>query len=402
MADPPASSIARHYADQPYPPRDPADERRRLITGSPSHLDEIVHYVRGGTPAGRGFRALIAGGGTGDAAIMLAQQLTDRGTDAEIVHLDVSEPSLAVAKARAAVRGLTNLRFEHGSLLDIDRSTIGIFDYIDCCGVLHHLPSTEAGLDALARVLRPDGGMGLMVYAPLGRTGVYPVQAALRTLIPRDTPMADQLAAARALYRDLPAAHWLKSNHFLSTSIDDDAALADLLLVPIDRAYDVPAFLDLIDGGGLRLASWIEPARYDPATYLRDPSLRTAASNLEPGGAAALAEQLAGSIKSHVAYAITASARGPAQLGPTMVPIVHRVERSALARSLETRPVVRANFDGHVVETPLPGWAAQAIAACDGTRSVAAIEESMPGCRLADIYQPLNALNLMLLRRAGA
>ena len=32
------------------------------------------------------------------------------------------------------------------------------------------------------RALAPDGGMGIMVYGALGRTGVYPMQAMLKTL----------------------------------------------------------------------------------------------------------------------------------------------------------------------------------------------------------------------------
>ena len=71
--------VREQYEAYPYPARDPKDERKRLIVGSPSNLAEIDHYVF----AGRGdfaapFRALVAGGGTGDAAIMLAQQLQDR------------------------------------------------------------------------------------------------------------------------------------------------------------------------------------------------------------------------------------------------------------------------------------------------------------------------------------
>ncbi|MFM8989914.1 MAG: methyltransferase, partial [Alphaproteobacteria bacterium] len=65
--------VRAQYEAYPYPPRDPRDEAKRLVEGSPSHLAEVVHHVLGGAfdPA-RPFRALVAGGGTGDAAIMLA------------------------------------------------------------------------------------------------------------------------------------------------------------------------------------------------------------------------------------------------------------------------------------------------------------------------------------------
>jgi hypothetical protein len=70
--------VRAQYESYPYPPRDPRDEAKRLIEGSPSHLLEINHYVFGGRrDFRRPFRALIAGGGTGDGTIMLAQHLAD-------------------------------------------------------------------------------------------------------------------------------------------------------------------------------------------------------------------------------------------------------------------------------------------------------------------------------------
>ena len=44
MSDP----VQDQYDAYPYPARDPADERTRLITGSPSNLDELNHYVFAG------------------------------------------------------------------------------------------------------------------------------------------------------------------------------------------------------------------------------------------------------------------------------------------------------------------------------------------------------------------
>ena len=73
-----------------------------------------------GSTSRKPFRALVAGGGTGDAAIMLAQQLADAGAaQAEIVYLDWSKASRAVAEARAKARGLSTIRFVTGSLLDL-------------------------------------------------------------------------------------------------------------------------------------------------------------------------------------------------------------------------------------------------------------------------------------------
>ena len=104
-------------------------------------------------------KALIAGGGSGDATLMLAQQMATAGRAGSVTWLDRSAAARKVAGARVAARSLDNVIFEEGSLLDLPTSGLGPFDYIDCCGVLHHLPDPAAGLRALVSVLAPGGGL---------------------------------------------------------------------------------------------------------------------------------------------------------------------------------------------------------------------------------------------------
>ncbi|MEQ9608005.1 MAG: class I SAM-dependent methyltransferase, partial [Kiloniellaceae bacterium] len=303
-----SDKVRDQYEAYPYPSRDPADEAKRLIVGSPSSLLEINHYLFAGRrDFTRPFRALVAGGGTGDATIMLAQQLADAaraagtGPAGEVVYLDLSASSRAVAEARAAARGLTNIRFVTGSLLEVAALDLGPFDYIDCCGVLHHLPDPDAGLAALAAVLTEDGGMGIMVYGTYGRSGIYPLQAALRALVGA-RPLAEQVSFARRLLGSLPATNLFARNPILRDHAGSDAELVDLLLHSQDRSYTVPQIVDLVAGAGLNLISFVEPLRYDPATYLRDPGLLRQLAGLAPLERATLAEQLAGNLKTPVFY----------------------------------------------------------------------------------------------------
>jgi 2-polyprenyl-3-methyl-5-hydroxy-6-metoxy-1,4-benzoquinol methylase len=145
-------AIKAHYTAYPYPARDPKDEKKRLIEGSPSRLAEIEHYLFNGQIP-ESLSILIAGGGSGDAAIMLAQQMAWRGAKGEVVWLDQSQAAREIAEARASVRGLTNIHFVEGSLLEAERHVGKAFDYIDCCGVLHHLDEPEAGIGALRSVI---------------------------------------------------------------------------------------------------------------------------------------------------------------------------------------------------------------------------------------------------------
>src|SRR6516162_183491 len=103
MADATDAHLAAQYEAYPYPRRDPRDETKRLIVGSPGHLREIDHWVFGARrPASQPLRALIAGGGTGDATIMLAQQMAREGRGGSVTWLDRSAGSLRIARARAA------------------------------------------------------------------------------------------------------------------------------------------------------------------------------------------------------------------------------------------------------------------------------------------------------------
>jgi SAM-dependent methyltransferase len=163
---------------------------------------------------------------------MLGQLLADAGCPAQIVYLDLSRASRKIAEARAAARGLTNIRFETGDL--VAAPDLGPFDYIDCCGVLHHLPDPQAGFDALAAALAEGGGLGAMVYAPYGRTGVYPLQDVLAALAEGLAP-AEKVAVARDALDRLPETNWFRRNPLLGDHRENDAGLYDLLLHARDR-----------------------------------------------------------------------------------------------------------------------------------------------------------------------
>jgi SAM-dependent methyltransferase len=415
MQDQADTALAAQYEAYPYPLRDPRDEAKRLIVGSPSHLREIDHWIFGAqrrTP----FRALMAGGGSGDGTIMLAQQLATLGRPDQVVWLDRSAAARGVAEARARARGLTNITFVTGSLLDLPTLGLGAFDYIDCCGVLHHLPDPAAGLAALAGALAPGGGIGLMVYAPHGRTGVYMLQDALRLLAPPDQPPAARVEVAKRLWKQLPDTAWLKKNPWITDHTKGgDAGLYDLLLNPRDIAFTVPALAALVEGAGLALTCLVEPLRYDPDRYLADPKLRAVTAGLSPVQRAALAESMAGNMGIHIAYCRRAADPAPAPdwTDPAAVPVLRELDGAKLAQSLAGKDALPITFDDIRITVPLPRRAAAILARVDGRRSLGAIVAEVaalghaPEAVWQDIallraaMEPMNRL-LLAAPRAGA
>src|SRR5690606_33952013 len=101
--------------------------------------------------------------------------------------LDFSKASMEIAKARAKIRKLTNIKWINDSILNLPKLGIGKFDLINCVGVLHHLESPDEGLQSLKKVLKPEGGMSLMVYAKYGRTGLYHVQEIMQMVNENET-----------------------------------------------------------------------------------------------------------------------------------------------------------------------------------------------------------------------
>jgi SAM-dependent methyltransferase len=408
MTDATDARLAAQYEAYPYPARDPADEARRLVIGSPSHLREIDHWVFGAArPRSRPLRALVAGGGTGDGTIMLAQQLATTGRPGRVTYLDRSAAAGAIAQARARARGL-DVDWHEGSLLDLPGSGLGPFDYIDCCGVLHHLPDPAAGLQALLSVLAPGGGLGLMVYAPHGRTGVYELQDALRLLAPETEPPATRLDTARRVMRTLPESAWLRRNSLFADHLTGgDAGLYDLLLNPRDRAYDVSGLAALLAGAGLDITCWMEPLRYDPAVYLPDAKLRARAAALPPVERAALAEALCGNMSTHVVYAVRSADAPPVPdaMDPAAIPVMREMGGAELAKHIRPDGTLPFLFDGLRAPVPLPPLAAAILRLVDGERSVGELAASFAG-RVArevfdrawrDTYGPLSALNRLLL-----
>ena len=383
MTDATDRRLAGQYEVYPYPKRDPRDEVRRLVVGSPSHIREIDYWIFGAArPASRPLNALVAGGGTGDATIMLAQQMTSLGRPGTVTWLDRSAAALTIARARADARRLTNIKWEQRSLLDLPGSGLGPFDYIDCCGVLHHLPDPAEGLRALLSVLAPGGGMGLMTYAPYGRTGVYMMQDVLRRLAPPDEMPQQRLDIARRVMKHLPETQWLRRNRNFDDHINGgDAGLYDLLLNPRDRAYTVADLSKLLGDAGLRITCWVEPIRYDPIAMLPDTRLRTRLDGMDSTGRAALAEALAGNMAVHIVYCVRTG--DPIQRtdpgADTSVPVFREVDGETLAKGIRPDGTLPVTFDGLSTMVALPSLATAILPLIDGQRSVGQIGGILAG-----------------------
>lgn len=315
------SPVRRQYENYPFPQRDPRTEAERLYVTGLDGLAKINHYCFSGRQSfDRGFRALVAGGGSGDAAIYLGEQL--RGRDAEVVYVDLSDASMAIARQRAEVRKLDNVRWHRTSLLELDPALLGEFDYINCAGVLHHLPDPAAGLAALSRVLKDDGAMGLMVYGLAGRQDVYLAQQLMRVVNDGESDLGLQIDNARRVLASLPGTNWLlrgRSRAELLGRFENDVAdIVDTFLHVQDQAFSVDRLYSFLDGAGLNLIAFTNflvagtvgtRLEYDPRLYISDAALLARISGLPLRAQQSAAELMSGAISLHTFYAARSGGR---------------------------------------------------------------------------------------------
>ena len=425
--------VKRQYESLPYPPCNPEDEHKRLALTWLEDLPMINHYCFAGKQSFKnGFRALVAGGGTGDATIFLAEQL--RATNAEIVHLDMSHASIVLAQQRAKIRGLTNITWVHYSLLSLPALGLGKFDYINCSGVLHHLADPDLGLRVLLSALKPDGAIGLMLYATTGRTGVYQMQALMRQVNgEQDGNEVDEqrkIANTRELLASLPASNWfLRGEDLYHDHKLGDAGIYDLLLHSQDRSYSVGELFDWLGTAhGMHLSfSDVQRGRspYLPHMVLgsKPPAMTASLRKLPLRQQYEMAELMIGNIITHSLY-LTHDARCTAPYGDAAYipffyhePLTGEIAAQVFG-SNRGQPFMLTHQHSGVTVMVNPGkYGAKILRLIDGQKSfgqifdqfradwhgqAAAPDNTALFADFAESYETLNALERLLLRHPDA
>jgi SAM-dependent methyltransferase len=249
-----AEAVREFYERLPYPrPIDSLEEYQRLWHDAQRRrADYHLHWPA--VPYREDCSILIAGCGTSQAA-----KHAMRWPEAQVTGIDVSATSLRCTEELKRKYDLNNLRLQQ---LPVEQAgELGTsFDQVVCTGVLHHLVDPGVGLAALCDVLKPDGAMQIMVYAPYGRTGIYMLQEFCRRVGIRATD--DGIRDLIAVLEALPSGHPLEPLLREAPDFRHEAALADALLHPQDRAYSVPDLFDFINANGLMFGRWVKQAPY--------------------------------------------------------------------------------------------------------------------------------------------
>ncbi|MCC9624553.1 class I SAM-dependent methyltransferase [Thalassospira sp. MA62] len=380
-----SQKVRELYEQFPYPLRDPEQERDRLLMPPMDTLARVNHYGFGGKKIiGSDFRALVAGGGTGDAMIWLAEQLRDVG--GTVTYLEPSAASTKVAKSRAEARGLDNVIYELQTIDEFAQSSPQPFDYINCAGVLHHLEDPNQGLRDLASILTPDGAMGVMVYGEHGRMAVTEWRKMIEPLL-AGKDLNAQLDMTRTLLANLPESNMLLKmgggRGFIKGLLENDPEIVDLLLHPVECAYDVHGIYDFAQSAGLNVAAFTGffgfggtgKAHYNIDNMVRDQALLRELTALPLRDQQAFCERYSGAMPLHAFYLN----RGEAPQ-PTMLPDLELAPYFFIPpcdsffddlRNLAGQPILIEDGSGNAVDLTGGPDLARLLSVFDGKRTFA-------------------------------
>ncbi|WP_163760827.1 class I SAM-dependent methyltransferase [Mycobacterium botniense] len=252
--DPRADVVARQYERYRYP--QPIHDLRTWVTHNwewfdPVHAHRILWPDREYRPD---LDILIAGCGTNQAAVFAFTN-----PDARVVAVDISQPSLDHQQYLKEKHGLWNLDLH---LLPIEElPALGLdFDLIVSTGVIHHMADPLKGMKALAGCLRPDGVIGVMLYAKYGRIGIELLQSVFDDLGLRQDDASVQTVreTISVLSPDHPVQGYLK----IEQNMQFDAVLVDTFLHGRARSYTVDDCIDLVTSAGLVFQGWLLNSPY--------------------------------------------------------------------------------------------------------------------------------------------
>ena len=165
----------------------------------------------------------------------MAEQLNH--TNSEVVYFDFSRTSMSIAQYRTKMRGWLKIVWVMDWIESIPRLGLGNFDFVVSTGVLHHLKSSQNGLNIISGLQQANGGAEIMVYGTYGRTPIYWIQKLVRILNEKENSINDGLMEARHILDILPKDHFFHALDIIDHKTMGNTGIYDLLLHKRDVSF---------------------------------------------------------------------------------------------------------------------------------------------------------------------
>ena len=178
------------------------DHRENIrLQDQASTLAELLHHD---TAYPAKSRILEPGCGVGAQTITLARN----SPDSNLISIDMSRESIAVARNKIKEEGFKNVSFQQADIFKLPFKP-GSFDHIFVCFVLEHLAQPDVALGCLKGLLK-DGGTITVIEGDHGSTYFYPdneaAHKAIRCQVELQKRAGGNANIGRELYPILKAA----------------------------------------------------------------------------------------------------------------------------------------------------------------------------------------------------
>lgn len=251
-----SDAVARLYDTYPFPPEPFLDQAPPGYNWR-WYWPTVHSFCTGAVPDHGVVRVLDAGCGTG----VSTEYISHLNPAAEVLGIDLSEKAIATATERCRRSGATNVDFRQLSIYDVDRVERE-FEWINCVGVIHHMPDPLKGLQALATKLAPGGFIHLFVYADIGRREISLIQRAIALIQGSQRgDYRDGVQVGRQIFATLPEGNRLKQRERDRWALENhrDECFADMYVHPQEIDYTLDSLFDLIDASGLEFIGFSNP-----------------------------------------------------------------------------------------------------------------------------------------------
>eukprot|EP01064_Diplonema_japonicum_P009369 TRINITY_DN16855_c0_g1_i1.p1 TRINITY_DN16855_c0_g1~~TRINITY_DN16855_c0_g1_i1.p1 ORF type:complete len:649 (+),score=181.04 TRINITY_DN16855_c0_g1_i1:47-1993(+) len=223
------------------------------------------HYLRDYLPKQMGQKldwsektekVLIAGCGSGHQMAIALHQYKN----SVVTGIDLSGVNLAYAEYRLS-KLYSNDRYKliEKAIEDCTPDDDGLFDVVECCGVLHHCDDPEKALRSLKKLLRPNGVLLLGVYAASSTEKVRGCIKYLRDTYPKygeyRTPDLEAIRSMRADIKELSPSHAVRRVLESQSSYFAAPSFRDMLFHPRAQYYSLPELRELTTSVGFSLLS---------------------------------------------------------------------------------------------------------------------------------------------------
>lgn len=358
-----SAAVAKLYDTYPFPPEPLLDEPPPGYNWR-WNWPAAYSFCTGRKPTRQDIRILDAGCGSGVGT----EYLVHLNPEAQVVGIDLSAGTLAVARERCRRSGAERVEFHHLSLFDADQLP-GEFDLINCVGVLHHTPDPIRGIQALAKKLAPGGIMHIFVYGELGRWEVKLMQQAIALLQGNKRgDYRDGVQVGRQIFAALPENNRLVKRENDRWSIENhrDECFADMYVHPQEIDYNVETLFELIDASGLEFVGFSNPKVWQLERLLaKAPDLIERAQGLTDRQRYRLIELLDPEMIAHYEFFLARPPLPKFDWSSDEALLAAIPERSSCMDGWDSRTLF--NYDYQLVNLSEAEW--QFLKACDGNQT---------------------------------